>query len=661
MHPSTVFFTICARNYLGFAFTLCASLRKHHPTAQIVIWLLDEGEVPDLPDGIVARFVPHIVERGDWLELSLNFNIRELATAVKPLCFLRHLEEAAERVLYIDPDILAFRPFDEALELLDQGAQGVLTPHIMQPLPRDGAQPDDLELLGAGVFNLGFLAVGKGPETDQFLRWWSGWLRTHCFEDKSSGTFTDQKWVNFAPAFCPSYRILRHPGYNVAYWNLPQRTLDTTGDEWHVDGQPLVFFHFSGFNPKIPEVLSKHQNRLTVKRGSPLARLLRHYADLLGSAGYHESLRLTFPPLRFANGAEVDAICRAVFRDARASGKQFREPLAVGSGSLFEWITAPVDRRSGSKGYLNRYLRRVNHLRPDVAAAYPDLLGEHWNAYLAWLYSSGRVELGLNEAFLPPRRGSAMVPSGAPDQGSIRVTYIGYLSAQLGLGEAARGNIRALRSQGIQVDTVDVSHFTSSERQAWTGGDVETPEVVSDEVQQVVILHVNADQLAEIRRELSPGLLDQAYVIGMWAWETSRFPRHWWPSFSMLNEVWVGGSYMAEGISAVSPIPVLRIPHVVEAPSVSADRSAFDLPDDEFIFLFMFDFHSTPARKNPDGAIRAFRRAFRPSERVRLVVKSMNGHNRPEAFAQLQELAGDARITFMDSGSSRRCPIQASR
>ena len=52
--------------------------------------------------------------------------------------------------------------------------------------------------------------------------------------------------------------IERSPAYNVAYWNLDQRSLGITDDVVTVDGSPLKFFHFSGFNPAKPWWLSKH-------------------------------------------------------------------------------------------------------------------------------------------------------------------------------------------------------------------------------------------------------------------------------------------------------------------------------------------------------------------------------------------------------------------
>ena len=70
--------------------------------------------------------------------------------------------------------------------------------------------------------------------------------------------FTDQRWVDFVPSFF-DHHILKDPGYNVAYWNLHGREVFSDGDRYLVDGVPLRFFHFSGFDARKPWLLSKHQ------------------------------------------------------------------------------------------------------------------------------------------------------------------------------------------------------------------------------------------------------------------------------------------------------------------------------------------------------------------------------------------------------------------
>ena len=67
---------------------------------------------------------------------------------------------------------------------------------------------------------------------------------------------------------------LRHPGYNVAHWNIAHRDVRQSEDgSWTVDGQPLVFFHFSGIDPVDPKQFSKHQNRFDMDTLGPAAAL----------------------------------------------------------------------------------------------------------------------------------------------------------------------------------------------------------------------------------------------------------------------------------------------------------------------------------------------------------------------------------------------------
>jgi glycosyltransferase involved in cell wall biosynthesis len=87
-----------------------------------------------------------------------------------------------------------------------------------------------------------------------------------------------------------------------------------------------------------------------------------------------------------------------------------------------------------------------------------------------------------------------------------------------------------------------------------------------------------------------------------------------------------------------------------------------DLPDG-FRVLVMFDFFSTLERKNPLGAIKAFRRAFNPEDGAVLVLKSVNGQHRPERQAELMEASGGrSDIVLIDrtiSGAERDALISA--
>ena len=148
----------------------------------------------------------------------------ELCTAVKGTAFqyiaARH---GAERIYYFDPDILVFNRLDGLERILDQHSI-LLTPHQCDPETDFQAVLDNEHCcLRHGVYNLGFLAVRMTGQGRQFIDWWAERLRSYCYDEVENGLFTDQRWVDLAPAFFDDIAIVRDPQYNVATWNLTHR------------------------------------------------------------------------------------------------------------------------------------------------------------------------------------------------------------------------------------------------------------------------------------------------------------------------------------------------------------------------------------------------------------------------------------------------------
>jgi hypothetical protein len=88
----------------------------------------------------------------------------------------------------------------------------LLTPH--QFIPNIGAQAisdNEMCCLRNGVYNLGFLAVRMEGQGRQFIDWSAERLRLFYFDDVPNGLFTDQKWVDLAPAFFDDIAIMREP------------------------------------------------------------------------------------------------------------------------------------------------------------------------------------------------------------------------------------------------------------------------------------------------------------------------------------------------------------------------------------------------------------------------------------------------------------------
>ena len=152
--------------------------------------------------------------------MAASYDVMELSTAVKPW-LLRHLLERpeVEAVAYLDPDIQVFASLEE-IERRAQRHDVVLTPHFTAPLPRDGRKPSEEDILDAGSYNLGFIALGAGTTAHELLDWWSERLENDCLNDPSNGHFVDQRWIDLAPGLWPGIDVLRETTYNIAYWNL---------------------------------------------------------------------------------------------------------------------------------------------------------------------------------------------------------------------------------------------------------------------------------------------------------------------------------------------------------------------------------------------------------------------------------------------------------
>jgi glycosyltransferase involved in cell wall biosynthesis len=154
-----------------------------------------------------------------------------------------------------------------------------------------------------------------------------------------------------------------------------------------------------------------------------------------------------------------------------------------------------------------------------------------------------------------------------------------------------------------------------------------------------------------LKRAANPG----KYRIGSWFWELERFPAAWSAAFDEIDELWAASPFIEAALSAASPKPVISMPLAVEFALPRAyTRREFGLPEDCFVCLFAYDFHSFGERKNPQAALAAFAQAFPQQRDVALVIKTVGGAQHPDALRRLQELArGDPRVIIRDQVLAR--------
>ncbi len=287
MSKKTAVFTIASKNYFANVHTLMQSLEESNPDMERFVVVVDELDSKFLAQKRNFR----VISLGELClphpkQMEFRYDIMEFNTAVKPYA-LRLLLNQFDRVIYLDPDIYVYKTLIPIKKAFDTGAQIVLTPHFNHLFEEDGMHPDEPDIMRAGIYNLGFIALQNGEESREMVDWWAKRLEKKCVNKPQEGIFVDQKWIDLVPGFYKNVSILHDSGLNVAYWNLSHREVKKDGEEFIVNGEPLYFFHFSGFNASNADSISKHQNRFTMNDIGDASELFAKYAgQVLGNNVY---------------------------------------------------------------------------------------------------------------------------------------------------------------------------------------------------------------------------------------------------------------------------------------------------------------------------------------------------------------------------------------
>jgi len=767
----TCYFTIVSNNYRHFARTLVASVHAHSPEVDAFVAICDDPLPGGDPRDAYAEISIRELGLPKFDRFTFQYTILELNTAIKPWVIETLFDRGYERVIYFDPDIKVYGPIAPILARLDH-ADIVLTPHLTDRLD-DGKHPSELAILQSGSYNLGFIALRRSDETRRFVAWWQSKLLRDCVVDIPRGLFTDQKWIDLVPGMYGGVAIERDPGWNVAYWNLNHRHVIQSDGTFSVNGQPLLFFHFSGFAPGA-RLLSKHQDRFTMDGLPPAVRaLVDEYAADLRDSGEQDCRQASYAFGRLPQGQAIPDLVRRCYREDFPWDAPHPDLWTTeGQAFLIDWLNrpGPEHRRAPWFTHMAATLYRT---RPDLQAAFPDVTGAHGLGYAHWYVEHAETQAGFDEIFIAPVRAAlnkgrgprskpntaaapawarpaatgasaaagAEGPAGAAAESTLSavaasprqnigrrlfqvayraawgvrhavkpltsqafrhrvrhtllrkayfdhryqipplapaphaavpgerarafapatkgrrtsnepegVNVIGYLAAESGVGESARSMLRILKAARIAVTPIDF-RVGNMARMNETIHDAAT----SGSLHSINLFHINADQMFVARDDLGSALFEGRYNIGFWAWELPEFPDEWVAALGLLDEVWTPSAFCQQAIAAKSPVPVLRVPHAVEAPLVSPDRGAFGLGGSDVAFLAMCDVLSVPERKNPFGVADAFRRAFPGNEAVRLLLKISNLEHQPDLAMRLRRLiATDPRIILLEGYLARQ-------
>lgn len=235
------------------------------------------------------------------------------------------------------------------------------------------------------------------------------------------------------------------------------------------------------------------------------------------------------------------------------------------------------------------------------------------------------------------------------------MNLIGSINSDTGLGQSMR----------LVADIVNASRLDYTVYNYYVPpGDSMTDTTYRDRITNTLpyninLIHVNASEFTRAYMDIGQEAWDQRYNIGYWLWELEDFPEEWIGNFHLVDEIWTPAEFISNTLRKYTDKPVNTIPYAVTAPTDDAfGRKYFHLPEEEFLYLMMFDGGSRAERKNPDAVIEAFKRAYgqvqgmdtqqKGTEKVGLVVKINEPEQSEKDIRYIKEkLAGYENIYFI--------------
>ena len=665
--------TIATPSYADRFLALAESIAVSMPHVSFRILLLQDcPDTSQLKRLLADRIAPHHPS-GDYRVMVLDdvawgsfdpyaalgcYDILEFATSVKPSLLQTLLDQGAERVTYLDPDIIVFKDFSH---FLDDETDVTLTPHFFTDIPNDFLHPDSYDILLAGRFNLGFISVRQSAKP--LLDWWAGHLQFDCRHDVAHGRFTDQRIMAFAPVRS-RVQELRSPGANVAYWNLHERAIHAARDGWEVeaDGQrsPLLFFHFSGFSSSAELSLSNYANRPVLGKTVPFEFVAAYEEQLrIGHGESHVPISLGGVP----EGGPLPTEWRVGFRaDLEIHAKAGHSLKAVRN----EWLKAvpALETTCISCGSVHHSLGDQARdllvswlLRPSldgvpngIAAFFrqPDhLYGYSPQVQMEW----GQTEFPT-ASNAPSWMNELVVEASAKTaERCSPIVVSGYLAFPAGMGEIARSTVVILEDKGItpalNCKSAPLLSFECLSRLLFRWN-VPPAKFASH------LAFVNADRW-ELFVTSDRVDLDQQHVEAIWAWELEEISEQMRSAFTQfpparLNALSQWGanamrSHLGIDVGRLAPLSSARVSKFTSSPS----GNLAGLPSS--YVLASFDAKSIIDRKNPQGVLEVWKRIEQHFPNVWLVLKTVDFSSRANASLS-SHLRDSPRTLLLDEALS---------
>jgi glycosyltransferase involved in cell wall biosynthesis len=585
---------------------LAAAVRANHPSWSIaIVWAGDPHRRPVLGDGLGEELADGLAEGLAWYDEEGELD----PSWQRTLASLEPLDAEWLRLLKVSDALFAARAgsvvglwvgavavlgaIEDLVAPSGSGVDAVIVARASGPLPDDGLVPTEAELIRHGSYSPH--VIGLTQASSELRTWLGQRLRESSVhaDGPRIGPILERAAAAFDVIRCDD------PAIGAGPWR------------WDVASPRLVDLpRFEPARPWVLDATEQHQARIRVP-GDPHRQdvLTRAVAQL---AGHRE-------PLVLPGAIAVDSTIRAL-----VSGADPPPPAPWSAAGAFRTWLEPL------------YWPALHESSRQLGVAFPNPLTTDAERYRDWCrgaFVTDGISLVLRAP--DPHIGQWLVGDHLSTAG---VNVVGYFTRELGLGDVARRIAAGLELSGVH------QSLLACERSA-------SPHVPAHPVLSTRVAHattlaiVNADQLPALYLDHPELFAARTRMIGYWFWELEFVPTWMRAAASSVDEIWAGSAFVADALAAAVDTPVRHVPIPV-GPPIPAERDRASFPVlapfvDRFVFAVVLDHFSVTERKNPVGAIEAFRRAFAANEGPVLIVKSMNARHRWPQHEQVVAAAGD--------------------
>jgi glycosyltransferase involved in cell wall biosynthesis len=195
-------FTIARAGQHASATSLMQSLGQAHPDiARFVV----PADQPAAFEPVAETLACERLGIAGLDNMRLWYSPHEFAAALKPSAFRALCQAGFAELCFLAPD----RPPPDLRSVFAALARHslVVTPRLSAPDPLGVAA--ELKLLLTGIYDLGFLAVRRDPDSAALLHWWEQRCFLHCRDHPAAGMYLDQRWLDLAPGLVAKTAVLR--------------------------------------------------------------------------------------------------------------------------------------------------------------------------------------------------------------------------------------------------------------------------------------------------------------------------------------------------------------------------------------------------------------------------------------------------------------------